>query len=176
MNLFAYCNDEPVNAIDPSGNIAITTGLAALLVSLFAIAAVTTTVAYVESKTHAISNTVKGVKNKIEDISDYVKDRLAYYAASLIAKRYYNSHERHHIVAKSDPRAFLSRLFLKASGIDINDERNLVDVKRGYHRVLHTNAYYAILNLSMLYGFVTNGKKGVEEVLSVFKEILGGLQ
>lgn len=61
------------------------------------------------------------------------------------------------------------------SNIDINDYRNLVDVKKGYHRVMHTNTYYLLLNTSMIIAYSVNGSKGVDDVLKIYKRILGCL-
>lgn len=61
------------------------------------------------------------------------------------------------------------------SNIDINDYRNLVDVKKGYHRVMHTNTYYLLLNTSMIIAYSVNGSEGVYDVLKIYKRILGGL-
>ena len=176
MNLFAYCSNEPVKSLDPSGCIALTaSAIIAALATLFVTAAVVTTVVAVESNTHFIENTVKGVAEKASSIIDNVHKLITAYAAKLVANRFYNSYEKHHIVAKKDPRAALSRLILKASGIDINDDINLVDVKKGYHRVLHTNVYYAILNTSMAFAYISNGSDGVKDMLLFYRKILGGL-
>ncbi|MGN0744827.1 MAG: RHS repeat-associated core domain-containing protein [Christensenellales bacterium] len=177
MNLFAYCSNEPVKSLDPSGCIVVTaSAIIAALAALFVTAAVVTTVVAVESNTHFIGNTVKGVAEKTSSIIDNVHKLITAYAAKLVANRFYNSNEKHHIVAKKDPRAALSRLILKASGIGINDSINLVDVNRGYHRVLHTDVYYAILNTSMAFAYIVNGSAGVEEMLWFYKSILGGLK
>ena len=177
MNLFAYCSNEPVKSLDPSGCIALTaSAIIAIFAALFATVAVVTTVAAVESNTHFIENTVKGVAEKASSIIDNVHKLITAYAAKLVANRFYNSHEKHHIVAKKDPRAALSRLILKASGIGINDDINLVDVNRGYHRVLHTDVYYAILNTSMTFAYISNGSDGVKDMLLFYKNVLGGLK
>lgn len=64
---------------------------------------------------------------------------------------------------------------MKMANININDERNLVDVKKGYHRVMHTNAHYLLLNTSMIIAYSIDGSEGVEDVLEFYKRILGGL-
>lgn len=72
-------------------------------------------------------------------------------------------------------RAYPARKILEMSNININDYRNLVDVKKGYHRVMHTNAYYLLLNTSMIIAYSIDGSEGVENVLKIYKRILGGL-
>ena len=141
------------------------------ILSLCAVA----TVGYVESETHVISNTIEFITNSINETLDDIKDKIIEFATALVVKNDYNSFERHHIVAKRDPRAWFSRIILSKSGIDINDPRNLVYVKKGYHRVLHTNVYYGILNISIGVGYLINGSEGVEDILEFYQIILGGL-
>ena len=180
LNLYAYCNNDPVNKYDPSGHIAITAvvGLSTAayyaIIGILALCAVAT-VDYVESETHVISNTIKSITNSIDETLDDIKDKIIEFATALVVKNDYNSFEKHHIVAKRDPRAWFSRIILSKSGIDINDPRNLVYVKKGYHRVIHTNVYYGILNISIGTGYLINGSEGVEDVLEFYQIILGGL-
>lgn len=54
--------------------------------------------------------------------------------------------ELHHIVAKAAYNARYAREKLKAVGIGVNDTRNLVWIKTGLHRRLHTNLYYGFAN------------------------------
>ena len=64
---------------------------------------------------------------------------------------------------------------MKASKIGIDDQINTVYVNNIYHRVMHTNIYYLLLNATIIFGYVTDGKEGVEEVLKIYKKMLGGL-
>ena len=144
LNLYAYCGNDPVNKYDPSGHIAITLAVGLSTAAYYAIIGIlalcaVATIGYVESKTHVIYNTIESITNSIYETLDYIKDKIIEFATALDVKNDYNSFEKHHIVAKRDPRAWFSRIILSKSGIGINDPRNLVYVKKGYHRVIHTN-------------------------------------
>ena len=125
------------------------------------------------------SDSIFGITNlieeKVNEALNTIKTNIEIFALGLKYKRIYDSNERHHIVAKRALRAYPARKILEMSNIDIGDERNLVDVKKGYHRVMHTNAYYLLLNTSMIIAYSVNGSKGVEDVLEFYKRILGGL-
>ena len=180
LNLYAYCGNDPVNKYDPSGHIAIigavglSTAAYYAIIGILALCAVAT-VGYEESETHVISNTIESITSSIDETLDDIKDKIIEFATALVVKNDYNSFEKHHIVAKRDPRAWFSRIILFKSGISINDPRNLVYVKKGYHRVIHTNVYYGILNISIGTGYLINGSEGVEDVLEFYQIILGGL-
>jgi len=68
----------------------------------------------------------------------------------------------HHIVAQTARKAQLARDVLKRVGIGVNHKRNLVSIKTGLHRRLHTNKYYETINdimnsaYSKKYSYSTN--------------------
>lgn len=135
LNLYAYCGNDSVNKYDPSGHIAITVAVGLPTAAYYAIIGilalcVVATVGYVESETHVISNTLESITNSIDEALDDIKDKIIEFTTALVVKNDYNSFEKHHIVAKRDPRAWFSRIILCKSGIDINDPRNLVYVKK----------------------------------------------
>jgi hypothetical protein len=59
---------------------------------------------------------------------------------------YRSSRETHHIVAKMAHNAQQAKNILAKVGIGINSSLNLVSLKTGLHRRLHTNAYYGWAN------------------------------
>ena len=182
LNLYAYCNSNPVMNIDPSGHEPITLGITGFLLMAFcafAMLSLSLTVATTPNtniKTDDIPNNI--FDTDVDSAYGMISGLIALYVAGLVAKKWYDSEEKHHIVAKKDPRAWPSRLILSLEdvNIDINDERNLVSVKKGYHRVLHTNLYYKILNFSMITSYVIGGKEGVEWLLVTYQKELGGLK
>lgn len=180
LNLYCYCMNNPINMYDPSGHFATSIGIGLSTAAYYALIALaviatTTAIATIEAETYVISNTINTISDKIDDTLENVKDTIVAYTTSLVPKNDYNSFEKHHIIARTDRRAWFSRLILSKSGIDINDYRNLVYVRKGYHRVLHTNLYYSVLNVSMGAGYLINGSEGVEDVLDFYKVVLGGL-
>ena len=168
--------NDPVNYYDPSGHsLTLSLGLALGIGIMAAVVTATVIGIYVEKETHIIGNAIESITNSIDETLDDIKDKIIEFATALVVKNDYNSFEKHHIVAKRDPRAWFSRIILSKSGIDINDPRNLVYVKKGYHKVMHTNVYYGLLNISIGAGYLINGSEGVEDVLGFYQIILGGL-
>jgi hypothetical protein len=51
----------------------------------------------------------------------------------------------------------------------------MVWVNKNYHKVLHTNTYYGIVNTSMFMAYLIGGEKGVKSTLFLYQKILGGL-
>ena len=60
--------------------------------------------------------------------------------------RYRSSTELHHVVAKAAANAKPARLVLDKVKIGYNSTYNLIRIKTGLHRRLHTNQYYGFAN------------------------------
>lgn len=180
LNLYCYCGNDPVNYADPSGHepVAITVGFGLLLLYAVSLLSLTAIVAG-SSNTNIKPSDVPNIFDiDAENAYGVIKDLIMLYAAGLAVKKWYDSEEKHHIVARIDLRATISRIILDFDdvSIDIEDERNKVSMKKGYHRVLHTNLYYTILNYSMIASYVVGGKEGVEWLLSTYQDVLGNLK
>ena len=177
INLYSYCLDNPVMNVDSSGHMAISifvalTRLICGLVALYLAAVAATMIsANIETAKEVIDPSIRLEDDLFSDIAGLISS----YAWSLEPKNEYDYKERHHIVARKDRRAERSRQILDEVGIGINDKINLVDVNNSFHRVMHTNVYYAILNLTISLGYYSAGKEGVEAVLLIYQRILGGL-
>ncbi len=151
-------------------------GIAVLiLLGLAFLATYAATLSVKNDYSDSISGITNLIEEKVSEALNTIKTNIEIFALGLKYKRIYDSNERHHIVAKGALRAYPARKILEMSNIDINDYRNLVDVKKGYHRVMHTNTYYLLLNTSMIIAYSVNGSKGVDDVLKIYKRILGGL-
>jgi len=75
------------------------------------------------------------------------------------APRYDGDHA-HHIVASGDtPRAAPAWLIIAAAGMNINDPHNGIFLRGPAHQVIHTDKYYAAVNIG-LFGAV--GYRGVQ--------------
>ena len=72
LNLYAYCNDNPVSYTDESGGIAITLALGSLVAALILAGGAI----YIESTTHAVSNVLIGAGNAIAETWGYLKSYL----------------------------------------------------------------------------------------------------
>ena len=66
-----------------------------------------------------------------------------------VDSNYKSEYERHHIVAKNAIGAQRARDILKEVGIQINSDENMVFLKTGVHRRLHTKIYYFWINKSI---------------------------
>lgn len=159
---------------DPNGNEAIGATLSVCYYLVFAWLAVCALIA-IENETHFLSKSLTILSQSLEDINKKMEEFFISFVTTLYNDNQYGTTEKHHIVARKDPRALISRVILDYANIGIEDERNKVDMKKEYHKVLHTDLYYGILNLSMFFGYISNGSQGVEGVLSFFKNILGAL-
>ena len=179
-NLYCYCNNDPVNFVDPSGCEPLTATISVGLILLYAFVSLSLiAVTGMNSKTNVQNINIPNSALELDkdETFDILKTLIATYATGLIAKKWYDSEEEHHIVARKAPRAWISRLILdfKDVNIDIEDPLNKVNMKKGYHKVLHTKVYYKILNYSMITSYVINGRDGVVWLLNTYRTILGGL-
>lgn len=184
INLYSYCGNNPVMYKDSNGYFAltifgITIGIyefiKAIAIVIIAVISVATIVA-VEEQTHIISDTLENINEALEDIKKGAESLLLAYVASLVLKgQYPDEYEVHHIVARGDHRALPSRCIMETCGISIEDPMNKVRMKKSYHKVLHTNTYYAILNTTMIIAYEVAGREGVEKTLEIYQSILGGL-
>ncbi len=173
-NLYAYCRNNPVMYTDPSGHvvIALTSALVYAVVAAFVTLGV---VAVAEASAELVTNVAEKVIDSVNKISSGISNLIKMYAATLKPKKQYDSKEGHHIVAKRALRAMPARMILDICQIGLDSKQNLVDVEKGYHRVLHTNMYYCILNATILAGYIVDGDSGVETVLKCYQKVLGGL-
>ena len=89
-----------------------------------------------------------------------------------------HSSERHHIVARTSLKAAAAQSVLKTLGIDINSEENLVSLSYGFHRILHTNVYYAFVNYMIVGAYIASDdpKQQKTNVIDTLKLIKGWLK
>ena len=169
-NMFAYCENNPVNKFDPTGNFALTATLGGIALWKIgaAIIGVVATFAVVDTlvKNPPTFPTSSISKIEVESKAE-AKDKTKDIAPS-------NSRRDpvHHIVAKADPRAAESRKILRDVGIEpVTDSRNLVVLPQRYHSSLHNTAYYNYVTEKLRP--VAGDKAGVEATLASLKtEIL----
>ena len=85
------------------------------------------------------------------------------YAAAKTVSSYKSPREVHHIVAKKAPNAQAARDILDDVGIEYNSPDNLVSLKTGLHRRLHTNLYYSWANSIVISAYHSaNGDKTLQ--------------
>ena len=81
-------------------------------------------------------NSIGYLANVISDVIDKAR-----------RSRKYNEYQLHHIVAQKDFRAEWTRELLEKYGLDVWHPNNLVLIKNTLHRHLHTNAYFAAVDM-----------------------------
>ena len=69
----------------------------------------------------------------------------------------------HHIVAKNDPRAAVSRAVIDSVDIRTDSPYNLVNIDKRYHQVIHTTAYHAAVTIMFASSYVRGKVTGTEE-------------
>ena len=183
-NLFAYCQNDPVNMSDPDGKEAIGF-LGALLWKLagyVAGALVVTALCYIVA-TPAGQDVIGGLGRTVGKTYDRVTEGIAQIKRGLRNNTKTGSSTKdiapsipkgpardpvHHIVAKAAPDAAEAREILRGVGIDSwTDPRNLVVLPQKYHVSLHTRAYYAYVNSRLR--AVAGDRAGVETTLASLK-------
>ena len=172
-NMFAYCENNSVNKIDPAGNFALTATLGGIALWKIGTAIIGAVTAFIVVDT-IVKNPPTLPVISTPKIEAKPKSETKEKTEDIVSSRPRRD-PVHHIVAKADFRAAESRKILMDVGIDpITDPRNLVILPQRYHALLHTAAYhnYVLERLRSVAG----DKKGIEATLASIKaEILARL-
>ena len=147
INLFAYCNNNPINSRDINGHFYLLT-VAGVSISAVSVAIIVAVFSF--AILYAISPTFRSaVDDVVYMLANKAITAVKSFAATISAivkvaknSRKYNSNEVHHIVAKGDRRAKDSRNILNQCGISVNDRCNLVSIRKTLHKHIHTNEYH----------------------------------
>lgn len=164
-NAYAYCSNNPINYVDYEGHSGTITYycLAIAFVGFVALVAYFALVNFMQLwkdyYAPAISRVIGGlidigsritssiasdVYNSAEQVSLYIGSRIRAYEAD---PAYKSSHEVHHIVAQTASAAQPARDKLQAIGMSVHDSANLVSLRTGMHKHLHTPIYYNFVNM-----------------------------
>ena len=171
-NLFAYCVNDPVNTVDPTGNFAITATVALIT---FGIALVATAFAVGISSSPGFQEAVEGLCESVGDIAEQIKEKLTN-SFSKIKKppNYRSNKEVHHIVAQRAPGAAPAQKILADLEIGIDEPVNKVSISTCLHRRLHTKLYYELVNVVIAGAYNSAGgdrEQQIENVTSALKAI-----
>lgn len=151
-NLFAYCNCDPVNNEDSLGmsatlvigGVALTVGQ---LVALVACVAFLYFYLFDARFRDAINQLIYGICMMIANGLRYLSNVITDAIAKARSSRQYRGTEDHHIVARSDSRAGYSRKMINRHLIFTWHPVNIVTISKTLHKHLHTNAYFAAIDL-----------------------------
>ena len=159
-NLYAYCANDPVDHVDPSGHAValpaiglITAGVIVLYIT--SISAQDLSDMDLGLSYDALYNMAKKVTTFAEGASQYIQGVKKSIKRSRKDKKNKKRHT-HHIVAKRDHRAELSRDVLEWAKISVENKHNKVKLKQHFHSRLHRNSYFigvdAVMKATKEYG------------------------
>ena len=188
-NRYIYCLNNPVNNTDPKGTFAAVDDLAYIAIFAFAVLLMFMSIIAFESATHILGNAMANIMAFIEDVDDKLSEgakgndeqlgklqqtfeSIAAITVAKAAEKVNNGTDYHHIVAKRDHRVVEARAILFKYDININGEKNLVELRRSFHWHVHTNAYHSAVNESVKLADITGAENGVLTLLATYKKIL----
>ncbi len=164
FNAFAYCDNNPINYVDYTGEDAtyfiiglVFVGFALLLAFFVAANFMRLWEEYYAPYISQLANglisigssisaaVIQGIWNSANGVSLYIASKLREYT---VAPSFSSQYQVHHIIAEraaeaAPARAILDRPEVK---IDVNSTYNLVPIKTGIHAHLHTSLYYNMVN------------------------------
>lgn len=91
----------------------------------------------------AIDSIYKNVVNGVGYLYNVISEALE----SSRSGRRYSTYELHHIVGQKDRRAIPTKKFIGTYGISVYNSCNLVTLKKTFHKHLHTNSYFAAVDI-----------------------------
>lgn len=186
-NLYTYCEANPVNSVDPQGTVAITLsffGIIFVVATVVYACAVITSPKYRKSWGQLCNSAVKGIVKSLRGVGlavnwvtaktkEITKALENSFARANPMTRYRWNKELHHVVAKAAYNAQYAREKLKAVGLKVDSKENLIWIKTGLHRRLHTKLYYGFANSVVIsaYNRGYNYKKRRENVLTALRTL-----
>ena len=151
LHLYAYCANNPVNYVDPSGHAALPIVMYGTTIFLVTICYYTTTKDFQKSWQSAVDS----IQRKYKSVSRSTKNSwkklckgvMASFARVKKKPKYKSNTEDHHIVAKHHRSAQAARnYYVNKTDHEIDDSRNRIRLKTGLHKRLHRKVYFALVN------------------------------
>lgn len=176
-NLYAYCLNDPINMVDFDGRepISVTIVFGAWVAGTFYVILLMNSPGYKKSVNDLANALAKGISRGIDNIRGVANSTISWisskakeitksvinsFARAKTKSKYKSRNERHHIVAKKTTNASYAKKKLIEAGLYVNHPENLIWIKTGLHRRIHTNLYYGWANSIVISAF--NAAKGNE--------------
>lgn len=190
-NLFTYCNNNVVNMNDTDGkspSAIIIMGIYVLAVVIIYICLNSTLISpsFMSGWMQMCSSISKGLQSVVNNLGvayswansqaqNIAKSIGLSFARARTKTRYRTPSEVHHVVAKAAPNAKYARNVLNKVNIGYNSNYNLIRIKTGLHRRLHTNMYYGFANSVVIsaYNKGTNYTKRRQKVIQALNTLKG---
>lgn len=177
-NLFTYCYNNPINIVDYNGKEGITLAIFGIYLLVSSVALLLTAAVVISPefqrgwnnmcasignqflrKLKVIGGTIKLVAQLMASKAKAVAKAIGISFSKVKTKpNYRSSTENHHIIARKATPAKRGREILASVGIDIDSSCNIISLKTGLHRRLHTHLYYGWTNSVVISAF--NAAKG----------------
>ncbi len=189
-NLFAYCSNNPIRLIDPTGENGgdilaeeNTGGMGIGLGVFIAIALLIFCLQWIIEKLTNLwlNNVLPWLEELVTDVTSEIRDILEIDVPETLEGQMQRAKtkadkrgrtkktNKHHIVAKIDRRAKKSREILEASRIDINDQKNIAVMNQTAHWYLHTSLYHSSVEIYLSNAHDSGGTLGVVFALYTLK-------
>lgn len=191
-NLFTYCNNNPINMVDYEGKYGtlIIMGMYYLAFAIVTICltSIITSSAFINGWYQMCSVISGGILRGIKSLGvafSWANSQAQSIARSIglsfakvkVKPKYRSNHEYHHIVARKSYKASVARNILTRIKISVDNNENIVNIKTGLHRRLHTNLYYGFVNIMVAQAY-NNGKisQRKNRVIQALRTIKGMIQ
>ena len=145
-NLYTYCCNSSPNYIDNIGYMAITLTLGTLVAIMMLFIFTFAYFCNYNFRNKVNQFIISAIMLPIDSVG-YLVNVISDVIYKSKRSRKYNNNELHHIVAQSDSRAYWTQKLLKDNGLTVWHPSNLVSIKNTLHRHLHTNAYFAAVDM-----------------------------
>lgn len=150
-HLYAYCANNPVNYTDSTGHNPAykVVEFSAVILGILIVAYSTTQTEFRDiwsDATSGFENTFSSVSKKAKELADAVCTALGNSFAKAKKLDKDKTDEKHHIIPQTAEKTKTARnIWTKHMGLSINDARNIIPLKYGLHRRLHSKAYYGLV-------------------------------
>ena len=167
-NMFAYCNNNPVNYVDPSGHCR--SCILGTMKSEFSYASICDMGGGGGFGGAIITfDLLKYLTEAAESLENQIREKLSQSLAKATnQKQYKTQYEEHHIAAKKSPFAKEAADILNEvlpGGVE--DSMNKVMLKTSVHRRIHTYLYYGFVNSVIIFAYESAGNRQSQQYENV---------